>query len=185
MARASTKAAAVTEELDLPPAEPVTTTITYKPGQHDNPRVKWGGLVFEANVPKEITGNPRGTDREQLNHQIIEAARGNKHFLVGDEKKKSFHVAQEPKTAAQYRAYMVDWLNKLTSDVETMHADMLIGRLAQDRQLHELCEVGSDDWSYLRDFFMPKLFEAARADELNEGQVTSLWVQHGFNVLPW
>jgi hypothetical protein len=65
------------------------------------------------------------------------------------------------------------------------HADELIARFAKDRELQLACEVGSDDFAYLGTLFMPRLYDLAKADDLTAQQVSSLWISHGFNVLPW
>lgn len=163
-----------------PIAGPVTEAITYIPGDGDPSSVKWGGHVFQANVPKELTGHPDGTDREKLNHQIIVAADSNKHFKVGNNRPKR-DVAALPKTAEQYRAYMVGWLQ----DPSIQHTNELIARFAKDRELQASCEVGSDDYSFLATLFMPKLHELAEADEFTEQQVAAIWIQNGINQLPW
>lgn len=162
------------------PAAPVTETITYLPGNGDPPTVKWAGHVFHANVPKDITGHPEGSASEQLNHQLIVGARDNKHFKVGNSRPKR-EANETPKTAEQYRAYMVGWLQ----DPSIQHTNELIARFARDRELQAACEVGSDDYSFLATLFMPKLHELAKADELSEQQVAAVWVQNGINQLPW
>ena len=178
MARKSnTVADAEPEEI---PAEAVTETITYIPGDGDPVSVLWGGHTFKANVPKEITGHPDGTEREKLNMHMIERARDNKTFTVGNAKPKR-EQKRAPETAEQYRGYMIDWLQ----DPAIQHAEDLIARFAKDRTLRAACEVGSDDYSYLSTLFMPRLHKLATADELTEGQVSHLWMQHGFNELPW
>lgn len=160
--------------------EPVTETITYVPGPMDPTSVKWCGHTFNANVPKDITGHAEGSARDQLNMQLIESARSNKHFTVGNSRPRRDVVAQ-PKTAEEYRAHMIDWMNN--SSIE--HADQLIARFAKDRDLQAACEVGSDDYAYLGTLFMPKLHKLAVADALTEAQVSSLWINSGFNQLPW
>jgi hypothetical protein len=161
-------------------AEPVTETITYVPGPLDPVTVKWCGHVFQANVGKEIVGHAEGTEREKLNHQLITSARDNKHFMVGDAKPKRDRDTL-PKTASEYRAYAVAWLK----DPNIEHADQLIARFAKDRDLRTACEVGSDDYAWIATLFMPKLHELARADELTEPQVATMWINHGINELPW
>lgn len=171
MARASKEPDAV---------EAVTETITYIPGPMDPPVVKWCGQTFQANVPKEVFGHPDGSAREQINHQLIERARDNKHFVVGNARPKRDQAAL-PTTAEQYRAYAVKWL----TDPAVEHAEQLIARFAKDRDLQLACEVGADDYAYLATLFMPKLHELSRADELTEPQVATLWISHGINQLPW
>jgi hypothetical protein len=160
--------------------EPVTETITYVPGNGDPTSIKWCGHTFHANVPKEITGHASGAERDRLNMHLIERARENKSFQVGNARPKR-DVITEPKTAEEYRAYVVGWLK----ETPFAHADDLIRRFAKDRELQAACEVGSDDFSWIATLFMPKLHELARADELTQAQVSSLWIQNGFNVLPW
>lgn len=166
-------------------SEPVTESITYLPGDGDPAFVKWGGHTFKANVPKEITGHLDGTTTEKLNHHIIESARANPAFSVGGKKtrKKSDDLPTDQKG---YRAYMVAWLKEEKDGASVFqHAEQLIARFAQDRDLQAKCEVGFDDYQYLGSLFMPKLHELAAADELPEGAVASLWVSHGYNQLPW
>ena len=160
--------------------KPVTENITYTPGPLDPVTVKWCGHVFQANVPKEITGHTEGTEREKLNHQLIEAAKGNKHFRVGNARPKRDPM-ELPKTADGYRAYMVNWLKDPA--IET--TDQLIARFARDRDLQIVCEVGHDDYAYLSTLFLPKLHELMRADEMTEPQVAAMWINHGVMQLPW
>lgn len=178
MARAQVQAQRNIEETAT--VEPVTETITYVPGEGDPSSIKWCGHTFQANMPKDITGHAEGSEREKLNMQLIERARDNKHFLVGNARVKR-DALTEPKTAQEYRAYMVAWLKEPSLD----HAEALIARFAKERELREACEVGGDDYSYLETLFMPKLHELAKADELTQGQIASLWVNHGINQLPW
>lgn len=173
------KAPRVSEETESA-AQSVTETITYIPGEGDPSSVKWCGHVFQANVPKEITGAAEGSDREKLNLQLIERARDNRHFRVGNARVRR-DAMTEPKTAEEYRAYMVGWLKDPAID----HAETLIARFVRDRELQEMCEVGADDYAFLSTLFMPRLHELAKADELTEGQVASMWINHGVNQLPW
>lgn len=169
-----------TTDDEAPRAEPVTETITYVPGPMDPVTVKWGGHVFQANVPKEITGHAEGNSRDQLNHSLIESARTNRHFTIGGERKKRDPL-REPANADEYRKYCVDWLK----DPAIATTDDLIARFARDRDLQKACEVGHDDYSYIATLFMPKLHELQRADELTDPQVATIWVNHGINQLPW
>jgi hypothetical protein len=169
-----------TLDLTEAPAKPVTETLTYLPGEGDPSFVVWGGHKFQANLPKELTGHPEGSTREQLNHEIIERARGNPFFMVGDQKPRRTAPAL-PKTAEEYRAYAVGWIN----DPSIQHADQLIGKFAKDRTLQATCEVGADDYSYLQTLFMPRLHKLSTIDELNDQQVAALWVQNGIMQLPW
>lgn len=163
-------------------SKPVTDTITYIPGNGDPAAVKWGGHTFHANVPKDIKGNPDGSDREQLNHQLIEAARTNPVFRLGSEKgPRRVKGHGTPKSADEYRRYFVGWFNDANID----SAEALISRFAKDRELQAACEVGTDDYAVIRDLFMPKLSDLAKADELSNEQVAGLWLNHGYNQLPW
>jgi hypothetical protein len=141
----------------------------------------WAGHTFHANVPKEITGHADGSPREKLNLTLIEAARTNRFFRVGDAKPVRAPPDALPKTAEQYRAYMVAWVG----DPGIQHVDELIARFARDRELQAACEVGTDDYSYLSTLFLPRLHQLAKMDEMNELQVATAWARQGFNVLPW
>lgn len=164
-----------------PLAEAVTETITYMPGPMDPAVTKWCGHTFQANVGKDITGHPDGSAAEKLNHQLIEAARTNKHFKVGSARTPARETRELPKTAEEYRRYAVAWIK----DPEIQTTEQLITRFARDRDLQFACEVGADDYAWLSTLFMPKLHELAKADELTEGQVASIWINHGVMQLPW
>jgi hypothetical protein len=174
-----------------PTVEPVTETITYLPGNGDPATNKCCGHVFQANVPKEITGHPDGTPSQKLNMHLIEMVRPkakpdgsmwhHPNFTIGDGARTKRHPTALPTTADQYRAYAVGWLK----DPSIQHADQLIARFAKDRELHAACEVGTDDFAWLATLFMPKLHELAQGDELTGPQVSTIWISHGFNVLPW
>ena len=163
-----------------PAPEPVTESLTYLPGEGDKASVVWGGHTFHANVSKEITGHAGGTAQQKLNLHLIERARENKLFAVGNMRPKRESTGL-PTTAEEYRAYAIKWLK----DPAIEHAEQLIARFAKDRELRIACEVGSDDYDYLSTLLMPKLHDLARGDELTETQVAHLWIQHGFNELPW
>lgn len=180
MAKAAVR---TTDSAELPITGPVTTTLTYLPVDGDPVTNKWCGITFRANVPVELTGHHDGSEREQLNMWMIENAKGSSSYAVGNNSGPSRRSAafSKPTTADQYRAYMIAWLQ----DSSIQHADQLIARFARDREVQASCEVGSDDYAYLATLFMPKLHDMAKADELTEGQVAQLWVNHGINQLPW
>lgn len=162
-------------------AELVKESITYVPGDGDPASVKWGGHTFQANIAKEIEGHPEGSAREQLNHALIESARNNPCFRLGSEKAPRKAKNALPKTADEYKAYIVRWMQ----DPSIQSASDLIGRFAKDRELQAACEVGADDFAWIGTLFMPKLSDLAKADELSNEQVAAIWLQHGINQLPW
>lgn len=163
----------------------VTETITYIPGHGDPAITMWGGVTFHANTPKELTGHPDGTKREQLNMELIERARDNKHFTVGGvprAKKK----ASAPENADQYRAYMADWLKEEHHGERVINSvTKLIERFAKEREMRVPCEVGASDYDLIGTLFNARLGELAKQEELTAEQLSALWVQHGFNELPW
>jgi len=164
------KAPKTAEAEETAASQMVTETITYLPGPMDPSVTKWRGYTVHANIPKEFTA-----PAEHFEH-----ARGNKFFRVGNEAVQR-ETATTPTTSSEYRAYLVRWLK----DPAIQHADQLIGRFAKDRDLRAACEVGSDDYAWIATLFMPKLHELARADEMTEPQVATMWISHGFNELPW
>jgi hypothetical protein len=170
--------ATVIDDID-PPAEPVTETITYVPGEMDKPSVTWCGHTFKANVPLTITGHAEGSNQDKLNLHMIERARDNKHFTIGGAKKKRDPSAP-PETAEQYRSYFAQWMQG-TFD----HAEELVERFARDRELQARCQIGTDDYAYIGQLIEPKLHQLATGDDLNDLQIAALWARHGFNVLPW
>ncbi|MCS3725503.1 hypothetical protein [Bradyrhizobium betae] len=156
--------------------------ITYVPGQHDPSHVKWCGHTFQANVAKEIKGDPDGTSSEKLNAQLIESARNNPHFVVGEGAKATRASRDKmPKDAKGYRAYFVNWLKEETFETP----EDLIGRFARDRELQAKCDVGPDDFAQIGELFDPRLHELAKACDLAEAQIAAVWVNHGYNQLPW
>ena len=157
----------------------VTDTIMYLPGPMDPPTTTWGGLVFKANVPREITGNPDGTNREKLNHELLVSARHNKFFQLGSGGSRKADTTLTPTTAKGYRAHVVNWLNACEN------VDELMTMWARDKDLRTACEVGTDDFDYLGSLIKPKLSELAKSEGLLEPRVGELWVQHGVNELPW
>lgn len=161
----------------------IAEMITYTPGQHDPVHVKWGGHTFQANVPKEVKGDPDGTSTEKLNAQIIELARENPHFVVGDGKDAKPRQTREkaPKDAKGYLAYFVAWLR----DGHFETPEELIARFVQDRDLQAKCEIGTDDYARIGELFNPRLADLAKACEMTDQQVASVWVSHGVNQLPW
>jgi hypothetical protein len=158
------------ETEDPPTSQMVTDTITYLPGPMDPPVTKWRGHTVHANIPKTVTTHAEHFDN----------ARGNKFFQVGNEPVRRDRM-KEPKTPEQYRAYLVDWLKN--SGIQ--HARDLIARFAQDRKLQEACEVGASDYDLIATLFMPRLHELTKSDELSPEQVSAIWIDHGYNVLPW
>lgn len=177
MGRAATKQVEDQPELEV---LPVMEMITYVPGQGDPAHTTWCGHTFHANVPKEIKGHAGGTEREKLNAHLIERARANPSFKVGNAKP-ARDAAKQPTTAEEYRVYFVEWMK--TPSLQ--HAEDLVARLAKDRELQHLCGVGTDDFDFMRDLFMPKLHDLAKADELTPGQLADVWLRHGFNQLLW
>lgn len=169
-----------------------TELVTYLPGDGDPHTVKWGGHTFHANVATPVAyvdfADPEAAPHP--NKTLVERARGNKHFKVGDEKKPAAGPAQ-PTTPEQYRAHVVAWLKDIGRDAVNSNAmtagctEALIRRWADDAKLREVCGVGTDDYIYLRSLIDPKLSECQRADELNNEQLRELWVKHGIMELPW
>lgn len=125
--------------------------ITYIPGPGDPLTVTWRGHKFTAHVPKPIN-----------NPEMIEQARGNRHFKVG-----AFNAAtdtyrdevKEPRTAEAYRAWAVHWLNSVAS------VDEMCVRWANEAKMRERLEVGHDDFKYLSSLFQPKLDELIRLED--------------------
>ena len=182
MARASTKAER-TEDI-LP--EPVVETVTYVPRNPTDPaKVEWAGFVFHANVPKELRGDANGSERDRLNLHIIERARENDHFQVGDQKPRRNRPA-EPKTPEEYRAHIAEWIKDAgqpESDIQSVN-DM-ITKFAREAPLQRACGVGTDDWSMIGELFMPKLHTLQKMEEMSDGHLSSIWVNHGIMQLPW
>jgi hypothetical protein len=171
---------------EMPLSETVTEIVTYMPRERTDPvSVTWAGRTFHANDPVEMTGRQDGTDRERLNFHIIERARENRCFVVGNERPKR-DAKKRPETAEEYRAHMVDWLNDVgRSESSIRTVDELIGRFAKDIPLQEACGVGTDDFAFLGSLFMPKLYALQKAEEMTDNQVAKVWIGHGVNMLPW
>ena len=74
------------------PEAPKTEQVTYTPGPDDPTSVKWHGYTFHANVPKAVA-----------NADLVERARGNKFFKVGEFTESDVVTTREeppaPKTA--------------------------------------------------------------------------------------
>lgn len=158
--------------------------ITYMPGEGDPPSIKWRNRTFHANVPKQIS---------DLDH--IEAAKGNKHFKVGPfdpdkDKPPSPDFTGTPKTSDEYRAHVVAWLKKLKAANErgepnVTGIDDMIKQWAAEQHLRELCDVGSDDYSFISQLFLPKMHELQKVAELNDKQLADKWGSYGIFQLPF
>jgi hypothetical protein len=154
----------------VPPAKPTPEPgedVTYCPGEGDPPVAKWRGVEFKANLPVRVT-------REDL----IAAARLNRFFRVGATLSPQAPIGA-PKTALEYRAYVVDWIKGCES------IDQISAHWAADRQLRFVCEVGPDDISFLGTLVEPKLRALRLAGGLTEMQVAEIWVKHGTLEFPW
>lgn len=148
--------------------------VTYLPGGPDDPAaVKWNGHIFNAHVPKRIT-----------DERMIASARGSKFWHVGhfDAQARSVALsaaADLPTTPEQYRAHVVAWLKKVTT------IDDMVKTWVAEQNMRELCGVGSDDYAYIGSLFKPKMYELARAAELNDMQLADLWRAYSVFQLPF
>ncbi len=140
--------------------------ITFCPELGGASETIWREIHFRANVPVFVK------DKD-----LIDAARGNRFFQVGNEKKALSN--ETPKTHDQYRAHVIRWLG------ETKNTEDLIKRWAADRELRTSCEAGSDDYRYLSQFLETKLRDHARFDGLDDQKVASLFLKHGIVEIPW
>lgn len=147
--------------------------VTYRPINDGDPiKTKWRGLVFHANVPKTVS-----------DAELIEAAKGNKHFHVGpfDPQKDgaSLEETRDPKTANEYRAYVLAWLKR----IDTL--DELIKQWKADTALRGQCEVGSDDLMFLGQFLDPKIDAICKRDGIQPLKQAEMWASYGINDIPW
>jgi hypothetical protein len=111
----------VKDEGEAPALLPASETVTYTPGPGDPNETTWMGHKFKAHVPHPVR-----------NAALIEKARGNKFFHVGDfdpAKHAYKETVAEPKTAEAYRAWAVNWLR----DVENV--DALCERWANEAKM--------------------------------------------------
>ena len=152
---------------EAPQPEFAGEMLTYLPGEGDKMSTTWRGLTFKAGVPRKV-----------LDESMVESARGNKHFRVGDEDKPT-PGSTTPTTAMEYRGYVLEWMKGVTS------VDELIRHFAADRELRSRCEVSFDDIRWLGTLIEPRLRELKMADGLNDDGVNKLWMSHGIFDLPW
>lgn len=152
--------------------------ITYLPGEGDPSSTKWRGIVFHAHVPKTVT-----------NAVLIEQARGNRFFKVGDfdparDTGGQPMVISDPKTPTEYRAHFVAWFNKLSvNDIGGIN--QMVATWAREQPMREACEVGTDDYSYIGSLFNPKMYQLMMAANINKQQLAELWANHGVLQLPF
>lgn len=156
----------MSNEVDVGGAE-LAEDVTYIPKEGDPLSVKWRGVEFKANVAIRVT---RG--------DLLDAARANRFFRVGSEPVANDPTAP-PKTAMEYRGYVVGWINGCTT------VEQVAAHWAADRQLRVTCEVGQDDVSYLGTLVEPKLRQLRLAEGLSEMDAANVWVKHGVLDLPW
>lgn len=141
--------------------------IVYTPRAGDPETVSWRGHVFLANKPTTV--------RDQ---SLIAAARNNPFYRVGNSAP-AVNRNDPPKTALEYRGYVVAWLKTVNSVQD------LVTRWSNDRNLQHDCEVGSDDINYLGTLIDPEMRQLARQEGLTDQQVAGVWISHGILVLPW
>ena len=142
--------------------------IFYLPGEGDPHTVKWRGVEFKSNVATRVT------DKE-----LIEAARANRFYRVGNDAPNMGAFVGPPKTAMEYRSYVVDWIK----GCETV--DQVAAHWAADRDLRGKCEVGNDDISFLGTLVEPKLRALRQREGLSDMGVAGIWVKHGVLEFPW
>ena len=133
------------------PEAPKTEQVTYTPGPDDPTSVKWHGYTFHANVPKAVA-----------NADLVERARGNKFFKVGEFTESDVVTTREeppaPKTAEQYRAHAVAWFKQMQS------VEQLDTKWQGEETLRMSCGVGSDDLEYLGHLSGPLRAELRKRD---------------------
>lgn len=143
--------------------------VTYTPGKGDPETVTWRGVEFTAGKPVRI--------KEMLH---IDAARGNKHFRIGDGKSES-ELDKEPEDAVEYRAHVWRWIN----GPGMTRIDAICQKWSSESELRKKCEVGVDDVKMLGTLIEPKMKQLRMAEGLADMQVAQMWVAHGTLDLPW
>jgi hypothetical protein len=146
-------------------AKAYSEQVTYLPQPGDPASVEWGGKKFHANTPQTLKAHAEGNPPERAAHDLIEKARKNKYFKVGNfnAKKDSVEVDEQPslpRTPEQYRAWAVQWFQKVGSVEE------LDRRWQGEEKLRQDCGVGTDDLDYLRDLYEPRRYELRKAGSI-------------------
>lgn len=142
------KAAAVEAATTAPLPQGDGVSVTYVPRDGDPVRVKWDGIEFTANVPVLVT-----------KPHIIEAARGNPWFHVGEDAPAPKPAEpQEPQTAEEYRGYVVAWLKGATT------SDLMQRRWDAEAPMREDLGVGTDDLEWIGKFFNPQFEQLKKAE---------------------
>ncbi len=142
--------------------------VTYIPGDGDPIRTVWNGVVFEANIPVELTDKntiindqvhrvdmPDGSYRtvtRQHRLSMIELAKHNPSFQVEGEPipERKPGRPRIPKSPDEYRSFAQEWIAR-ASDPKQMDA-----RWDKEEELRTTIGVGDEDVSYLRPFFHAK-----------------------------
>ena len=149
--------------------------LTYIPPENESSAIGWGGRRWKANVPQEVSEddgytimesvrekNPDGTmvliSRERK-VSLIEMARGNPMFQVGDEIKQTRRRLshEDVETAAQYREYAEQWFKDETD------AKSFKERWEDEEGMRERAGVSDDDVSFLRPHLKNRLHELEQA----------------------
>jgi hypothetical protein len=136
--------------LNLKPGDDVEKRplVTYVPQSGDPAEVTWNSHVFKANIPRTV--NVPG---------MVEQARGNPWFRVGDEERaQASSVTDRPKTAEEYRAYALAWIMAAPSSAE------LAKRWDDEAALRAEVEAGTDDEEYLAQFFNVKFDQLKKVE---------------------
>lgn len=153
-------------EPEAAPGVPVQEQVTYVPGKEDQPTAMWGGHKFTANVPVTIkghSGDPKKGEckpHERANYDLIEKARKNKFFRVGefDPQKDSVPLREPqghaPETPDQYRAHAIDWAKQIVAG-QGATIGQFNAKWEDEEGLRIKCGVGTDDLELLNSVIGP------------------------------
>ena len=150
--------------------------IIYTPGEGDPATTTAYGRRWRANVPIEMSENDGYTVMESVRSQamdgtsvlttrerkisILELARGNPSFQVGDEPQQTVARRLEPddvEDAANYRKYAMQWFPDETSVAGFQQ------RWEDEEGMRERCGVTDEDVKFLTTSIKIRLHELERA----------------------
>jgi len=123
--------------------------ITYTPRFDGDPfNTVVEGIRFEANKPRSVS-----------NAVIIEMARTNPWFRVGDEKQAPLPSYGKPRTDIEYRRYAIEWIQAAKGSDEVKR------RWDAEEDLRTDCDVGTDDLDFLAPYYSSRVEQLEKAEK--------------------
>ena len=123
--------------------------ITYVPRLDGDPfNTSVEGIRFEANKPR-LVSNPA----------VIEMAKTNPWFKVGDRAPAPLPTYGKPQNDIEYRRYAIEWMQKAKSSDEVRR------RWDAEEDLRSTCDIGTEDLDFLAPYYQSRVEQLVKAEK--------------------